>query len=153
MPYPAETVTTTGAFLLVLALVVPVVGVLLAFVGGRHAERVALATLPLGLAIAVAIAVMLRRAGGPLVYPLGAWAPPLGVALRADGLSVVMLAIAAVVIAIVGLFARTDFRTPAASAEARAPFAFWILLLAIWAALNAVFLAVTCSRCMSRWSS
>ena len=49
MPYPAETVTTTGAFLLVLALVVPVVGVLLAFVGGRHAERVALATLPLGL--------------------------------------------------------------------------------------------------------
>ena len=69
MPYPAETVTTTGAFLLVLALVVPVVGVLLAFVaGGRHAERVALATLPLGLAIAVAIAVMLRRAGGPLVY-------------------------------------------------------------------------------------
>ena len=90
----ADAVTTTGAFLLVLALVVPVVGVLLAFVaGGRHAERVALATMPLGLAIAVAIAVMLRRTGGPLVYLLGGWAPPLGVALRADGLSVVMLAI------------------------------------------------------------
>ena len=54
--------TTTGGFLLVLALVVPVAGVLLAFVaGGRHAERIALATMPLGLAIAVAIAVMLRR--------------------------------------------------------------------------------------------
>jgi len=84
---------------------------------------------------------MLRRAGGPLVYPLGAWTPPLGVALRADGLSVVMLTIAAVVIAIIGVFARADFPTPAGSAEARAPFAFWILLLAIWAALNAVFLA------------
>ena len=142
MPYPAETVTTTGAFLLVLALVVPVVSVLIAFVaGGRHAERIALATMPLGLAIAVAIAVMLRRTGGPLVYPLGGWAPPLGVALRADGLSVVMLTIAAVVIAIIGVFARADFPTPAGSAEARAPFAFWILLLAIWAALNAVFLA------------
>ena len=142
MPYPVDTVTTTGAFLLVLALVVPVVSVLIAFVaGGRHAERIALATMPLGLAIAVAIAVMLRRTGGPLVYLLGGWAPPLGVALRADGLSVVMLTIAAVVIAIIGVFARADFPTPAGSAEARAPFAFWILLLAIWAALNAVFLA------------
>ena len=65
MPYPADTVTTTGAFLLVLALVVPVVSVLIAFVaGGRHAERIALATLPLGLAIAIAIAVTLRRTGG-----------------------------------------------------------------------------------------
>ena len=125
-----------------LAIVVPVGGVLLAFVaGGRHAERIALATMPLGLAIAVAIAVTLRRTGGPLVYLLGGWAPPLGVALRADGLSVVMLAITAVVISAVGVFARADFRTPAGSVEARAPFAFWILLLAIWAALNAVFLA------------
>ena len=40
----------------------------------------------------------------------------------------------------VGVFARADFRTPAGSAEARAPFAFWILLLAIWGALNTVFL-------------
>ena len=134
--------TTTGAFLLVLALVVPVVGVLLAFVaGGRHVERIALATMPLGLAIAVAIAVALRRTGGPLVYLLGGWAPPLGVALRADGLSAVMMVITAVVICAVGVFARADFRTPAGSAEARAPFAFWILLLAIWGALNTVFLA------------
>ena len=117
MPYPVDTVTTTGAFLLVLALVVPVVSVLIAFVaGGRHAERIALATMPLGLAIAVAIAVMLRRTGGPLVYLLGGWAPPLGVVLRADGLSVVMLTIAAVVIAIIGVFARADFPTPAESA-------------------------------------
>ena len=63
-------------------------------------------------------------------------------ALRADGLSVVMLTITAVVISAVGVFARADFSTPAGLLEARAPFAFWILLLAIWAALNAVFLAV-----------
>jgi multicomponent Na+:H+ antiporter subunit D len=62
--------------------------------------------------------------------------------LRADGLSVVMLTITAVVISAVGVFARADFSTPAGLLEARAPFAFWILLLAIWAALNAVFLAV-----------
>jgi multicomponent Na+:H+ antiporter subunit D len=144
MPYPASVpgeVTTTGGFLLVLSVVVPVAGVLLAFVlGGRQAERVVLATMPLGLVIALAILVTLRRAGAPLVYLLGGWAPPLGVALRADGLSAVMMAITAVVIGAVGVFARVDFRTPRGSVEARAPFAFWILLLAIWGALNMVFL-------------
>ena len=33
----------------------------------------------------------LVRSGAPVVYLLGGWAPPLGVALRGDGLSVVML--------------------------------------------------------------
>jgi multicomponent Na+:H+ antiporter subunit D len=133
---------TTGAFLLVLAIVVPLAGALLAFAaGGRNLERVALATLPLGLAIAVAIAFSMPSTGAPLVYLLGGWAPPLGVALRADGLSAVMLVIAAVVICAIGVFAHADFRTPAGLAEARAPFAFWILLLAIWGALNTVFLA------------
>ena len=114
---------------------------LLAFVaGGRPAERIALTSMPLGLAIAIAIMVALKRAGAPLVYLLGGWAPPLGIVLRADGLSAVMMAITAVVIGAVGVFGRTDFRTPSDSVEARAPFAFWILLLAVWGALNMVFL-------------
>jgi formate hydrogenlyase subunit 3/multisubunit Na+/H+ antiporter MnhD subunit len=69
------------------------------------------------------------------------WVPPLGVALRADGLSAVMMAITAVVICAVGAFARADFSTPDELAEARAPFAFWILLLAVWGALNTIFVA------------
>ena len=134
--------TTTSGFLLVLAIVLPVVGALLAFAtGGRALERIALATLPLGLVVAAAIAFATASAGAPLVYLLGGWAPPLGVALRADGLSAVMVAVTAVVICAIGVFARADFRTPVQSIEARAPFAFWILLLAIWAALNAAFLA------------
>src|SRR5215470_10460238 len=131
-----------GASLLVLAIIVPVAGALLAFAcGGRQVERIALATLPLGLAIAIAIVAAILQTGAPLVYLLGAWAPPLGVALRADGLSAVMMPITAVVIGAVGVFARTDFRVPAESNEARAPFAFWILLLAVWGALNTVFVA------------
>src|SRR6516165_4906878 len=145
MPYPVpalDEVTTAGGFLLVLSLVLPVAGIMLAFAaGGPHVQRIAFATMPFGFAIAVAIAVALRQNGGPLVYLLGAWAPPLGVALRADGLSVVMMMTTAVVICAVGLFARADFRIPPGSAETRAPFAFWILLLAIWGALNTVFLA------------
>jgi len=46
-----------------------------------------------------------------------------------EHVAIELQAIAAVVIAIVGVFARADFPTPAGSAEARAPFAFWILLL------------------------
>ena len=97
-------------FLLVLSLVVPIAGALLAFVvGGRWVVRIALATMPLGLAIAVAIAAELRPAGGSLVYLLGGWSPPLGVALRADWLSAVMMVTTAVVISAIGLFARADF--------------------------------------------
>jgi multicomponent Na+:H+ antiporter subunit D len=130
-----------GGALLVLSIVVPIAGLLLAFAaGGRQVERIALATMPIGLAIAVAIALAVRTTSTPLVYLLGGWTPPLGVALRADGLSAVMLTITAVVICAVGVFARGDFVAPGGVGDVRAPFAFWILLLAIWGALNAVFL-------------
>jgi len=131
-----------GGSLLVLSLVVPLGGIVLAFAaGGRQVERIAALTLPLGLAIAVAIAVAVWQTDGPLVYLLGGWAPPLGVALRADGLSAVMMTITAAVICAVGVFARADFRTPVGSIESRASFAFWILLLGVWSGLNTVFLS------------
>src|SRR5262245_47793652 len=53
----------------------------------------------------------------------------------------VMMAMVAVVVALVGVFAYADFHTPVGADEARRPFAFWILLLGVWAGLNAVFLA------------
>jgi formate hydrogenlyase subunit 3/multisubunit Na+/H+ antiporter MnhD subunit len=139
-PAPAlDATTTTGGFLLVLSIVVPVAGVLLAFVlGERYVRLVACAIIPLGLAIAVAILVALPGSKGPIVYLLGDWPPPLGIALRADGLSAVMLAATAVVIGAVAAFAAADF-SPRAT-ETRATFAFWILLLAIWGALNTIFL-------------
>ena len=132
--------TTPDGLLLVLAVLVPFVGVLAGLVlGGRNAERVALATLMLGLGVAIAIAGALWRSGAALVYLLGGWAPPLGVALRADGLSVVMLLATALVIGGIGVYARGDFGTPAGEREARAPLTFWTLLLAVWGALNLVF--------------
>jgi len=143
IPYPASIsdATTESGFLLVLSVVVPVAGTILAFAaGGRWSERIVAGTIPLGLGIAVAIMISAGQSGSPLVYLLGGWPPPLGIALRADGLSVVMIAITAIVICMIGVFARTEFRSPTGSAEARAPFAFWLLLLAIWAALNVVFL-------------
>jgi multicomponent Na+:H+ antiporter subunit D len=56
-------------------------------------------------------------------------------------LSVVMMAIVAVVVGGILVYARADFGMPAGAPEARAPFTFWLLLLAIWGALNLVFVS------------
>jgi multicomponent Na+:H+ antiporter subunit D len=131
---------TAGGFLLVLAIVLPVSGVLLSLVlGGRHAERIALILMPAGLAIALAIAAAVWRTHNVLQYFVGNWSPPLGVAFRADGLSAAMMVTVAVLICGIGLFARGQFPSSQQS-ELRAPLVFWTLLPAVWGALNAVFI-------------
>lgn len=136
-----DAVTAGGAWL-VLALIVPVAGILAAMVaGGRHVARIAAVVVLAGLAVAMAIGWQMLQSGGELVYWLGGWAPPLGVGLRADGLSIVMLVITAVVVAGITIYARAEFRTPAGATEARAPYVFWIMLLGIWCGLNAVFVS------------
>jgi formate hydrogenlyase subunit 3/multisubunit Na+/H+ antiporter MnhD subunit len=117
---------------------VPFVGVLAGFaLGGRNAQRVAMVTILAGIGIAVAAA----RSGSGLVYLLGGWAPPLGIALRADGLALAMMLAVAVVVLGIAVYARADFATPPGVREARAPLVFWTLLLAIWGSLNLVFVA------------
>src|SRR5262245_47843557 len=91
---PVDDMTTPGGLVLV-----PFIGVLAGLViGGRHAQRVALLVLLPGLGLAIAIADTLVRSDATLVYLLGGWVPPLGIALRADGLAAVMLVMTAVVI-------------------------------------------------------
>jgi len=138
----AQDVTTPGGLLLVLAVLIPFAGMLTGIVsGGGDARRMTLATLAAGFAIVIAIANALAQSGDAVVYILGGWMPPLGVALRADGLSVVMLLAVAVVIGGIGVYARADFGTPSGIKEARAPFVFWLLLLAVWGSLNLVFVS------------
>jgi formate hydrogenlyase subunit 3/multisubunit Na+/H+ antiporter MnhD subunit len=131
---------TAGGFLLILAIVLPIIGALLSLtLGGRHAERIALTLMPAGLAVAVAIAAAVWRTHAVLQYTVGGWDPPLGVAFRADGLSAVMIVTAAVLICGIGVFARAQFPAPR-GAETRTSLVFWTLLLAVWGALNAVFI-------------
>jgi len=138
----AMNATTPGGLLLVVCVLLPFVGTMLGFVlGGRNAQRVALITLLLGLCIVIGIADAVVGSGQPVAYLLGGWVPPLGVALRADGLSVVMLIAIAVVIGVIGVYACGDFGTPDGVHEARAPYAFWLLLLAVWGSLNLVFVS------------
>lgn len=131
----------SGGHLLVLALVLPIAGLLLALVaGGRYARTITLCLLPLGLIVSVAIAADVWQSGYALAYNLGGWAPPLGVAMRADGLSAVMLVTSAIVIFAIALYAPRKFRVSADGFETRLSLVFWTLLLAVWAALNAIFL-------------
>ena len=108
-----EPATTAGGFLLVPVILTPVVGMILSFaLGGRWAGRVALAMSPIWLAIALAIAALVWRSGAPLVYVVGAVAPPLGIALEADGISAAMLVLTALILPAACLFARDDFAGP-----------------------------------------
>ena len=131
---------TAGGFLLVLAIVLPVAGAILALaLGGRHAERVVLIVMPTVVVLAVAIGATVWRTRDALQYSVGGWGPPLGVAFRADGLSAAMLVTAALLMCGIGLFARGQFPR-SQEAETRAALVFWTLLLAVWGALNAVFI-------------
>ncbi len=140
MPNAPDT-TTAGGFLLVLSIVLPVTGILLALaLGGRHIKWIALVLFPSGIIVAVAILDRIWSGGHSLVYIVGGWQPPLGIALRADGIAAAMMVVTAIVMGATGLFARADFSQPPDQPETRAPLVFWTLLLAIWCALNAVVL-------------
>ena len=79
---------------------------------GRRAEWIALGLMPVEFAVAVAIACLVWRSGQPLVYTLAGYTPPLGIALRADGFSAVMLVTAGLIAPAAALYARTNFATP-----------------------------------------
>ena len=132
---------TAGGGLLPLAILLPALGVLLSFlIGGRRAEWIALALMPVELALSIAIACLVWRSGQPLVYTLAGYAPPLGIALRADGFSAVMLVTAGSIAPAAAFYARTTFVTPQELTEKRAPLVFWTLLQGIQAALTLLFL-------------
>lgn len=138
----SEAQSTPGGLLLALIVLLPFIGLLIGFaLGAANTRRVAVATIILGLGLVIAIAFSLLQADASLVYLLGGWAPPLGVALRADGIAVAMLLTVAVVVCGIGIYASADFAMPSGAAEARAPFAFWLLLLAVWGSLNLVFVS------------
>lgn len=134
--------TSPAGFLLVLLLVLPVLAMLLGFAaGGPWAKRIGLAALPAGLGLTLAVDAVVLAHGAPLVYLVGGWAPPLGIALRADGPSAAMLLTTALLLGAIGLFARETYAAPAGAPEARAPLAFWTCLPALWASLNLAFLS------------
>lgn len=124
--------------LLVLAVTAPLVGLApLFFLGAVAAARTAVVFLAIACAVAGAIAVEVARTGRAMHDFIGGFAPPLGVALRADGFSAAMLCMSAIVLLLTGLFAIAGSGAKAP----RMPPAFFILLLALSSALGLAFLA------------
>ena len=125
-----------------LLVIVPLLALLVAIPLGRRAARLMplMAVLMPGLALWLVADVV---AQGGVERQLGGWLPPLGIALRADGLSVLMLLLTAILAAAAGLFALALY--PAAgdpaepAGETAAGGTFWALFFALWAAMNVVF--------------
>lgn len=86
--------------------------------------------------VALVLALVTHVAGaGPVTHDLAGWEAPLGISVRADGLSAVFLLLTALVGAGVVVYAAAD---PAATGDSAR---FWPLWFATWSGLNAVYVA------------
>jgi multicomponent Na+:H+ antiporter subunit D len=111
----------------------PLGGAVLATLLPGRGRQVGIATAAVALALALVTAVEVYRSG-PLHLELAGWGAPLGIDLRADGLSAAMLAMTAVV----GT-AATVYGSGSDAARGRP--LFWPLWLALWAGLNSVYVS------------
>ncbi|MGD8148449.1 complex I subunit 5 family protein [Ornithinimicrobium sp. Y1694] len=84
------------------------------------------------LALATAARVTLA---GPLEHQLAGWAPPLGITLRADGLTAILLGLTAIVGSLTACYAATRSITHGGDRR------FWPLLLLLWAGIAGVALS------------
>ena len=120
--------------LIPLVVLIPVVGAVVAAlvpVRGRPAVAIT-ATLASGVVVALLWAEV--AASGAVRVELAGWAPPLGIAMQADGAGVAMLALSHVVLLAAFAAAAVDDRLIGAPA-------FWPLVLFAAAAISGVFVA------------
>jgi formate hydrogenlyase subunit 3/multisubunit Na+/H+ antiporter MnhD subunit len=95
----AVAVATEGGYLLVLSIMLPVTAIILIVaLGGRSLARIVPVILLAGLGVSIAVFWKVTATGAPLVYVVGGWQPPLGIALRADGIAAAMMAVTAIII-------------------------------------------------------
>jgi len=119
----------------VVLILLPLAGALLVFSFRRAATIIGIGA---ALATSLAAAGMARAVimDGTWHHAVGGWGAPLGIDLRADGLSVLMLLMTAAVGLAIGFYAPAYFRDEPRKAEQ-----FWPLWLFLWTGLNALFLS------------
>jgi len=119
---------------LIILVSLPLAGALLCLLLPRAATVVALITAVI-TALASGSLLYAVSTQGTLLYELGGWTAGLGIALRADGLSALLLVMVALVILATSFYASAYFSKSAARAH------FWPLWLLLWTALNALLLS------------
>lgn len=120
-----------------LAIFTPLIGAIAAFLLPRAAALIGLVT----LVLTTTAVVLLARAvllDGAIILPLGGWGAPLGIDLRADGLSVAMLALTCIVGFLVSLAALDSLKGDAQERERQYFWPLWLLLLT---GMNGVYLS------------
>lgn len=133
---------TPGAWLLPAVVALPLVGAMLAaLLGGRRAGAIVALVCPLGLVLSFFIGRTVLHSDAAIVATIGGISPPLGVSLRADGLSAAMLVSTALIMSAVAMFARIPFAIPPGARETRRSLVFWTLFLGVWGALNTIFVS------------
>lgn len=116
----------------------PLVGACLSFVAARGRAVIHLATLVVTAAASLGLLASVHHHGTRWLT-LGAWEPPLGIALRADGLSAFMIAVTSGVAIPVGAYAMAYL--PVQHESNRDVSAFWPLWFFAWAGLNGIYLS------------
>ncbi len=118
---------------LVAPILLPLVAALGAFLWPQRGTGLGLAG-ALGTASCTAALGWQLVAGGAQRYAVGGWGAPLGIDLHADGLSLSMLMVTALVGVSVSLYSSGYFNPDRGRR-------FWPLWMLLWAALNALFLS------------
>ena len=123
------TVVPWGAVVIIL----PLFGAIACFLWPNASRSLALVAV-FGMLLSVAGLAFQLVASGATRHPIGGWGAPLGIELFADGLSLLMLAITALVGLAISVYSTGYF-------QARRLAQFWPLWLFLLAALNALFLS------------
>jgi multicomponent Na+:H+ antiporter subunit D len=118
-----------AALLILLPLAAGVIG----FVWPKGAKSIALLTAFAAVVLVLGLGAQLARQGA-YRHAVGGWGAPLGIDLYADGLSLWMLAVAALAGLGIGIYSTTYFEDERSSQ-------FWPVWLFLVAALNALFLS------------
>jgi len=139
--------TTLTQFSLAALVLIPLLSSALSVLASGHIRRI------IGVSTAIIVPLLSApilvdvTAGETVELALGGFAPSLGIALRADGLSALFLGMTALVGAVVTFYAAarpdsTGTRQDQGSTVSRPGHAgFWPLWLGCWAGLNAVFVS------------
>jgi len=130
----------TSAWAMASLVLSPLVAAALAFAFPRLGRWLALGTA--GVAgLAVVRLMGLVFAGGVQTHRVSGWGAPLGIELRADGLSVLMLFVTALIGVAIALYSQRYFVSEHDDEARHRERYFWPLVLFLWTALDALYLS------------
>jgi len=115
-------------------IVIPLLGSLISIIWSRYASVIAILSSLLALAASIIIVTQVYQTG-PVNHALGSWQSGLGISLRADALSSILLLMSMIVISAATFYASAYFTDPVKRAR------FWPLWLMLVVALNALLLS------------